>query len=52
MTPGDPLERWVARVNQLGRKIDETAETLHPSAWREILGPMHEQYTKLAGRTP
>ncbi len=41
-------EQWVRRLNQLAEEMDETAACLHPSAWHEALGPMREQYEKLA----
>jgi len=41
-------DEWVRRVNALARKIDEWERVLHPSAWPEQLGDLHEQYRRLA----
>lgn len=41
------IDRWVARVNKSAREMDETAASLHPSAWREALKPQREAFKKL-----
>lgn len=48
--PVEETDRWVQRVTTLAREIDDTAASLHPSAWREVLGPQLLQYRKLAGQ--
>ncbi len=41
-------DEWVKRLNALARKIDEWEGVLHPTAWPEQLGELHEQYRRLA----
>lgn len=41
-------EQWVKRLNKLAEEMDETAASLHPSAWHEALAPMREEYERLA----
>lgn len=41
-------DRWVARVNKAAREIDETAASIHPSAWPETLQHQREAFKKLA----
>jgi len=48
----DPVARWVARLNKLGREMGDIAASMHPSAWREQLAPYRERYRKLAGAGP
>lgn len=41
---------WVCRLNKLGGEIDETADSVHPSAWQEVLEPLWEKYRALAAQ--
>jgi hypothetical protein len=45
-------DEWVRRVNSLAREIDEIAASIHPSAWREALGPEFRKYERLAKVMP
>jgi len=42
----------VAALNKLARDMDENAEAMHESAWKEQLAPEREAYTNLAKRGP
>jgi hypothetical protein len=48
----DRTEEWVRKLNTLAREMDETAQSLHPSAWPEALGPMNDRYRRLAANGP
>lgn len=50
--PQDPVLRWVRRLNALAIRLDETAGTTHPSAWREQLAEDQAAYKKLAAEGP
>lgn len=53
LEPSDAaVEAWVREVNRVGRKMDEWAEALHPSAWPEALGPQISRGRELARRGP
>jgi hypothetical protein len=41
-------EEWVRQLRILGDKIDETAASMHPSAWDVQLRPLREEFEKLA----
>lgn len=43
-------EEWVHRLNTLAAKIEETAASLHPSAWHEQLADLHQAYRELASQ--
>lgn len=42
-------DRWVARCNAMARELDDTADSIHPSAWPEALKALQEKYRKVAG---
>lgn len=44
----DEADKWVSRLNRLSAEMDETAATLHPSAWSEALAPLNEKWKKEA----
>lgn len=52
MTTDDPIARWVKRVNDLARRMDDAAASMHPSAWGEQMAPLNERYRKLAASGP
>lgn len=37
-------DAWVKRINALAKEIDDTAASVHPSAWKEALAPLAEKY--------
>ncbi len=39
---------WAARLNALGREMDDQAASLHPSAWPEQMEAANTRYRKLA----
>jgi hypothetical protein len=41
-------ERWVKKLNKLGRDLDRAAAAIHPAARKEQLGPEIERYRALA----
>lgn len=43
---------WLRRLNRLAAELDEQAASLHPSAWREQLGPMTARWRALARAGP
>jgi len=43
-------DAWVAKLNALGRKLDEWTNVLHPSVWEEQLGDMMQEYRELAAQ--
>ena len=45
------IDRWVASINRLARKMDEQAAAIHPSAWPELMKAENEKFRKLAGTT-
>lgn len=52
MTKPDPVETWVRELNALGRKLDEEAASMHPSAWPEVLKADMDRWRELARRGP
>lgn len=48
----DSTAAWVAKVNALAAEVDETAASLHPSAWQEQLAGLHDRYRRLAASGP
>lgn len=48
----DPVLDWVRRLNDLARKLDEDAASLHPSAWSEALGAEMAEWKRLAKAGP
>lgn len=50
MSDRDATDKWVARLNQLGRKLDDDAACIHPSAWAEQLADARRQWRELAKR--
>ncbi len=44
----DATERWVNRLNHLGRELDATAEIMHPGAWKDQLAEDIARWRKLA----
>ena len=46
----DAITRWVRRVNESGRKLDEAAASIHPSTWPETLAVDREAWKRLARR--
>lgn len=48
----DPELTWLRRLNRLGAELDEQAASLHPSAWREQLGPIRARWLALARAGP
>ena len=41
---GSAFDKWVKRINALAKEIDDTAASVHPSAWKEALAPLAEKY--------
>jgi hypothetical protein len=52
MTDEEATEKWVARVNNLAREMDEKAASVHPSAWPEMMKAENEKYRKIAAQVP
>lgn len=48
----DAVDKWVQEINALGRKLDEEASAIHPSAWPEALKDDMERWKKLAKEGP
>lgn len=48
----DEVTKWVKRINELSRQMDEMAMSMHPSGWKEQLGELNEKYRKLAASRP
>ena len=46
------IDRWVARVNLLAKKMDEEAASIHPSAWTEAMEKENEKFRKIAKSLP
>lgn len=44
----DATERWIGRLNRLGRDLDATAASIHPSAWKEQLREDIERWRRVA----
>jgi hypothetical protein len=44
----DPELTWLRSLNRLAAELDECAASLHPSVWREQLGPMNARWRALA----
>ena len=44
----DRILPWVRKVNDQVRKIDEIAQSVHPSAWPEAMKDDIERFRKLA----
>lgn len=40
-------EDWVRRLNKLGRELDASAASMHPSAWPEALKRDREKWKKV-----
>lgn len=52
MTEQDPIAAWVARLNRLGRKMDDLVYGTHPSAWPEMTAKMREEFRRLVSACP
>jgi hypothetical protein len=52
MPEQDPVAAWVAKLNRLGREMDEMVEGVHPSAWAELTARQREAWHKLARTDP
>ena len=43
----DATERWIRRLNHLGRELDAKAASMHPSAWMEQLREEREKWKRV-----
>lgn len=41
-------EQWVHRLNEIARKLDDSCDGVHPSAWPEITRKTLDAWKKLA----
>lgn len=48
----DPVLDWVQKLNAIARDLDEEADTLHPSAWLEVLKKGMDHWKQLASAGP
>jgi hypothetical protein len=46
------MASWVRRLHEIGDKMDETALSMHPSAWHEALKQDREKWQKVAAENP
>jgi hypothetical protein len=46
----DETDKWVSRLNKLAADMDETASSLHPSAWPETLGALNAKWKTEAAK--
>lgn len=44
--------RWARRLNAQGRRLDELAAGVHPSAWPELLALEREKWKRIAKSVP
>jgi hypothetical protein len=43
----DKVAAWVAKLNRLGREMDDACEGVHPSAWAELTAEKRAKWRKL-----